>query len=84
VEYFASRLQIQEELVKQIGQYIMDMTSPRGLAVRISAVHMCKTQRGVRASHRSRMVNTYCWGEIAQDAELKREFLEECTALDRD
>ena len=66
VEYFASRLQIQEELVKQIGQYIMDMTSPRGLAVRISAVHMCKTQRGVRASHRSRMVNTYYWGEMAK------------------
>jgi len=35
------------------------------------------------ASHRSHMVNTYCWGEMAQDAELKREFLEECTALDR-
>ena len=83
VEYFAARLQIQEELVKQIGQYIMDMTSPRGLAVRISAVHMCKTQRGVRASHRSRMVNTYYWGEMASDAALKSEFLQECTALDR-
>jgi GTP cyclohydrolase IA len=83
VEYFAARLQIQEELVKQIGQYIMEMTAPRGLAVRISAVHMCKTQRGVRASHRSRMVNTYYWGEMAQDAELKREFLQECTALDQ-
>ena len=83
VEYFAARLQIQEELVKQIGQYIMDMTSPRGLAVRISAVHMCKTQRGVRASHRSRMVNTYYWGEMASDAALKSEFVQECTALDR-
>jgi GTP cyclohydrolase IA len=83
VEYFASRLQIQEELVKQIGQYIMEATKPRGLAVRVSAVHMCKTQRGVRASHRSRMVNTYYWGEMAQNAELKREFLQECTALDR-
>jgi GTP cyclohydrolase IA len=83
VEYFAARLQIQEELVKQIGHYIMEMTAPRGLAVRVSAVHMCKTQRGVRASHRSRMVNTYYWGEMAQDAELKREFLQECTALDR-
>ena len=83
VEYFAARLQIQEELVKQIGQYIMDMTAPRGLAVRISAVHMCKTQRGVRASHRSRMVNTYYWGEMASDAALKSEFLQECTALDR-
>ena len=83
VEYFASRLQIQEELVKQIGQYIMDMTAPRGLAVRISAVHMCKTQRGVRASHRSRMVNTYYWGEMASDAAFKGEFLQECTALER-
>lgn len=83
VEYFASRLQIQEELVKQIGQYIMDMTSPRGLAVRISAVHMCKTHRGVRASHRSRMVNTYYWGEMAENAALKSEFLQECTTLDR-
>ncbi|MBM6579559.1 GTP cyclohydrolase I [Microvirga sp. BT689] len=83
VNYFASRLQIQEELVKQIGQYIMDMTQPCGLAVRISAVHMCKTQRGVRASHLSRMVNTYCWGEMASSPELKQEFLQECATLDR-
>jgi GTP cyclohydrolase I len=83
VEYFASRLQIQEELVKQIGQYIMDATKPRGLAVRVSAVHMCKTQRGVRASRRSRMINTYFWGEMAKDAGLKSEFMQECVALDR-
>ena len=82
VEYFASRLQIQEELVKQIGQYIMDATRPRGLAVRVSAVHMCKTQRGVRASRRSRMVNTYYWGEMAKDAGLKSEFMHECVAFD--
>lgn len=83
VEYFSSRFQIQEELVKQIGQYIVDMTSPRGLAVRISAVHMCKTQRGVRASHRSRMVNSYFWGDLANDTAYKNEFLQECIALDR-
>ena len=83
VEYFASRLQIQEELVKQIGQYIMEATKPRGLAVRVSAVHMCKTQRGVRASRRSRMINTYYWGEMAKDAGLKSEFMQECVALDR-
>ncbi len=83
VEYFASRLQIQEELVKQIGQYIMDMTAPRGLAVRISAVHMCKTHRGVRASRSSRMVNTYYWGQMASDTALKSEFLQESNSLER-
>src|SRR3954468_5414949 len=67
VGHFAARLQIQEELVKQIGHYIVDKTAPRGLAVRISAVHMCKTHRGVLASHRSRMVNSAFYAAMAED-----------------
>ena len=83
VAHFASRLQIQEELVKQIGDYLVAKTEPRGLAVRISAVHMCKTQRGVRASHRGRMISTAYWGLLAEDERLKAEFLHECAGLDR-
>ena len=83
VEHFASRLQIQEELVKQIGDYLMEKTAPRGLAVRISAVHMCKTQRGIRASHRSRMISSAYWGVLATDAGLKGEFIQECIGLER-
>ena len=83
VDFFASRLQIQEELVKQIGNYLMEKTAPSGLAVRISAVHMCKTQRGVRASHRGRMVSSAYWGAIAADAALKSDFLQECLGLER-
>jgi GTP cyclohydrolase I len=58
------------------------MTQPRGLAVRISAVHMCKTHRGVRSSRRSRMVNSYFWGQMAENADLKQEFVQECATLD--
>ena len=83
VDFFASRLQIQEELVKQIGDYLVEKTAPTGLAVRISAVHMCKTQRGVRASHRGRMVSTAYWGALAEDQALKSEFLQECLGLER-
>lgn len=83
IGYFAARLQIQEELVKQIGQHLVDATAPRGLAVRISAVHMCKTHRGVRAGHRSRMVNTAYYGELAEDRALQSQFLQECFALER-
>jgi GTP cyclohydrolase IA len=83
VNYFCSRLQIQEELVRQIGQFIMEKTTPRGVAVRISAVHMCKTHRGVRASHRSRMVTTAYFGALAEDEALKREFLQESTSLEK-
>ncbi len=83
VEYFAARLQIQEELVKQIGNFLVEATQPRGLAVRVSAVHMCKTHRGIRASRGSRMVNTALYGAMQSDQSLKSEFLQECVALER-
>jgi GTP cyclohydrolase IA len=83
VEYFASRLQIQEELVAQIANYVTEMTKPRGLAVRISAVHMCKTHRGVRASAQSRMVNSAFHGEMLRNQALKAEFQQECISLER-
>ena len=84
VDHFASRMQIQEELVQQIGQYVVAKTAPRGLAVRLSAVHMCKTHRGIRANHKSRMVTTACFGELASNALLKQEFLQECIGLEHD
>jgi GTP cyclohydrolase I len=82
VDYFCARFQIQEELVQQIGKFIMEKTNPRGLAVRISAVHMCKTQRGVRASHRGRMVNSAFFGDMQHDTALRQEFMQECAIID--
>jgi GTP cyclohydrolase I len=83
VDYFCGRLQIQEELVRQIGQFIMDKTAPLGVAVRISAVHMCKTHRGVRANHRSRMITSAYFGSLETDQHRKDEFLREVSMLDR-
>jgi GTP cyclohydrolase I len=82
VNHFANRLQVQEELVNQIGHFLMDETKPRGLAVRISAVHMCKTHRGVKASHQSRMVSSVYFGDLRADPALKAEFLRECSTLE--
>ena len=82
VDYFSARLQLQEELVSQIGQHIVEVTKPLGLGVRISAVHMCKTQRGVCSSRRGRMVNSWFFGELLENNSLRQEFLEECRALD--
>ncbi|UDL94434.1 GTP cyclohydrolase I [Lichenihabitans sp. PAMC28606] len=83
VEHFAARLQIQEELIKQIERYIVEATKPRGLAVRISAVHMCKTHRGVKSSRAGRMVNSSYYGDMMSDAQLRAEFLQECVSLER-
>lgn len=82
VHHFAARLQIQEELCRQIGDFIAAETRPRGLAVRISAVHMCKTHRGVKASHASRMVSVEYYGDMTTDRAQRHEFLQECALLD--
>ncbi len=82
VAHFAARLQIQEELVEQIGRYVEEVTQPAGLAVRISAVHMCKTHRGVRGHSRSRMVSSAFYGTLKTDPGLKQRFLQECLGLE--
>jgi GTP cyclohydrolase IA len=82
VDYFSARLQIQEELVEQIANFISEKTQPLGLAVRISAVHMCKTHRGVRSPHDSRMVNSTFHGELRTDRVLQSMFLQECLSLE--
>ena len=50
--------------------------------MKISAVHMCKTHRGVRASSSSRMVNSAFYGEMLRNSDLKNEFLQECLGLE--
>ena len=74
---------MQEELIKQIAAFIAEMTSARGIGVRISAVHMCKTHRGVLASHNSHMISSAYYGELKDDERLKGEFLQECRTLER-
>ena len=83
VDHFARRLQIQEELVKQIADFIVEETEPRGLIVRVSAVHMCKTHRGVRARNMSRMVNSFAYGKLKTDPELRAEFFRECASIEQ-
>ena len=81
VSYFSARLQIQEELVDQIGRFIMERTRPSGLAVRISAVHMCKTHRGVYGTHDSRMVTSAYFGSMGDNQAARADFSRECLAL---
>lgn len=83
VDHFAARLQIQEELVMQIANYIEEVSKPRGVAVRISAVHMCRTHRGVRTGHEGRMVSSAFFGELRDSPEIKAQFLSECLGLER-
>ena len=50
-DWFMRRFQIQEELTKQIADYIEEKLQPKGVAVYIRAQHGCMINRGVEQSN---------------------------------
>ena len=48
LEIFSRRLQIQERLTNQVASLIQDVLQPRGVAVLLSAQHLCMSMRGIR------------------------------------
>lgn len=49
VKYFARRLQVQEDMTQQIGDFIFDQLEPLGVAVIIRGRHLCMEMRGIEA-----------------------------------
>jgi GTP cyclohydrolase I len=79
VRLFARRFTVQERLGEQIADTLLDLVEPRGVAVHIEAVHLCTQMRGVEEEG-SRTVTTFWRGLYDEDADLRREFLDEVRA----
>lgn len=74
VDMYARRLQIQENLTRQIAQAVLDMTGARGAAVAIDAAHMCMMMRGVM-KQKSDTRSVSLLGEFKTDTQARQEFL---------
>ena len=51
VKYFASRPQVQEDLTKELADYLYEKLKARGVLVMIHARHLCMEMRGPNAHH---------------------------------
>ena len=74
VDMFARRLQIQENLTKQIGDCVQTVTNAKGVAVVIEAKHLCAMMRGV-GKQNSDMVTSMMLGRFREDQRTRQEFL---------
>lgn len=74
VDMYARRLQIQENLTKQIADAILAVTNARGVAVVIEAQHMCMMMRGVEKQNSS-MLSSVMLGTFRQSEATRNEFL---------
>ena len=75
VDMFARRLQIQENLTKQIADTVLKVTGAEGVAVVIEARHMCMMMRGVGKQSAS-MTTSMMLGRFRDDPRTRSEFLE--------
>lgn len=74
VDMFSRRLQVQERLTQQIADFLDEVLQPRGVAVTLTAQHMCSMIRGVK-KHNSNMTTSAMLGEFKRDRQLRNEFL---------
>jgi GTP cyclohydrolase I len=74
VEHFSRRLQVQERLTKQIGDWLTEWLAPKGVGVVLEAEHLCMSLRGVEAAG-SRTVTSSLHGLLRDDARSRAEFL---------
>ena len=75
VDMFARRLQIQENLTRQIADAIQKVTNAAGVAVVIEAQHMCMMMRGVEKQN-SVMSSSVMLGVFRESCNTRHEFLQ--------
>ncbi|MDN3220819.1 GTP cyclohydrolase I FolE [Pseudomonas nunensis] len=75
VDMFARRLQIQENLTRQIAEAVQHVTDAAGVAVVIEAKHMCMMMRGVEKQN-STMNTSVMLGAFRESSNTRQEFLQ--------
>jgi len=75
VDMFARRLQIQENLTRQIADAVQQVTGAAGVAVVIEARHMCMMMRGVEKQN-STMNTSVMLGAFRDSSNTRQEFLQ--------
>ncbi|MCZ4128003.1 GTP cyclohydrolase I FolE [Stutzerimonas balearica] len=75
VDMYARRLQIQENLTRQIAEAIQEVTSAAGVAVVIEARHMCMMMRGVEKQN-SVMNTSVMLGAFRSSCNTRMEFMQ--------
>ena len=74
LETFARRLQNQERITTQVAEFLWNELEPLGVAVQLTAKHMCMEMRGVK-KHDTWTTTTKLLGVFKDNINAKNEFL---------
>jgi len=74
VELYARRLQVQERMTQQIADALQDVLKPKGVAVVVTAQHLCMQMRGVQ-KHDTSVVTSAMLGAFRSRQSTREEFM---------
>jgi GTP cyclohydrolase I len=74
VEVFSHRLQIQEQMTKQIAEALNRTLTPKGVGIVVEARHLCMEMRGVETPG-GQMLTSCMLGTFRRDPRTRAEFL---------
>lgn len=72
IDYYASRLQVQERLGYQVVEFLEKKLKPKGMILILKANHTCKSIRGVKKD--GMMTTSIVKGEFENDPAARNEF----------
>ncbi|MCR8969027.1 GTP cyclohydrolase I FolE [Facklamia sp. 7083-14-GEN3] len=75
VNYAARKLNVQENITREVADVLMEITNAKGVAVVVDARHMCVEMRGVQKVNSITRTNFYL-GAFNEDVQLRNEFLQ--------
>jgi GTP cyclohydrolase I len=75
LDMFARRLQNQERITKQVADKLMQNLSPKGVAVVLTARHLCVEMRGIK-KHDVHTTTSAMVGVFKDDLNCRQEFLQ--------
>ncbi|SEO97302.1 GTP cyclohydrolase I FolE [Aquisalimonas asiatica] len=75
IDMYARRFQIQENMTKEIADAVMSVTDAKGVAVHITANHLCMMMRGV-GKQNSSMSTSVMLGTFRDSQPTRNEFLQ--------
>ena len=75
LDHFARKITIQERITHQVSEYLMNVLSPKGVAVSLKARHLCLEMRGIERTGSSTITN-FLLGAFRDDPRSRAEFME--------
>jgi GTP cyclohydrolase I len=73
LEMFSRKLQNQERITNQVAEYLQEKLNPKGVAVSLTARHLCMEMRGVKKQ--ANTTTNKLIGVFKEDLKCRDEFL---------